>query len=445
MKRTFFVLLGLFILVMLFYAEEDWRGKRAWENCKRELEARGEVLDWNAYIPPPVPDSQNIFKAPKIAEWFVGRGKTDLSRRMQNPESGWFGAKDQITNRVQAEEYLTWSDHFDSDFDLLREALKRPYARMDGDYAYPPEMPIPNFLTVRSVAQTLAQRAHCYLLLNQPEQALEQLTLMRNACRLLEDPPTGKTITLIAAMLDTAVTGLYAQIITEGLQLHLWREPELRVLQQQLAGINLLPFVVKGFQAERASNCQMIEDLLRDNNSWRMIKHGRIPLFPQGWAYQNLVWIAKLDGVPIQLIDCTNQLIGVKGLDDASRRHSELVHPGPYTFLAAIAVPDFSKAWQTTAHNQTMVNETQTACALERYHLVHGQYPKTLDALVPQFIEKLPHDIIGGQPLHYHRMADGEFLLYSIGWNQVDDKGHESPTNQGSKVDYTKGDWVWKN
>jgi hypothetical protein len=35
------------------------------------LEAKGEVLDWNAYIPPPVPDEQNIFKAPKMAEWFV--------------------------------------------------------------------------------------------------------------------------------------------------------------------------------------------------------------------------------------------------------------------------------------------------------------------------------------------------------------------------------------
>src|SRR5476651_1430493 len=48
-------------LVAIFYTEEDWRGKRAWENCKRELEAKGAVLDWNKYIPPPVPDDQNFF------------------------------------------------------------------------------------------------------------------------------------------------------------------------------------------------------------------------------------------------------------------------------------------------------------------------------------------------------------------------------------------------
>jgi hypothetical protein len=84
------------------------------------------------------------------------------------------------------------------------------------------------------------------------------------------------------------------------------------------------------------------------------------------------------------------------------------------------------------------VNEAQIACALERYHLAHGEYPETLDTLVPQLIEKLPHDIIGGQPLLYRRTGDGKFLLYSIGWNETDDDGTAS-----DKMD--QGDWVWKN
>src|ERR1035437_5685636 len=71
MRRWLFVLACLATLTGLFYAVENWRGKRAWEKCRRELEAKGEVLDWNAFIPPPVADDQNIFKAPKITEWFV--------------------------------------------------------------------------------------------------------------------------------------------------------------------------------------------------------------------------------------------------------------------------------------------------------------------------------------------------------------------------------------
>ena len=114
-------------------------------------------------------------------------------------------------------------------------------------------------------------------------------------------------------------------------------------------------------------------------------------------------------------------------------------HVTPFNVWARIAIANFTKAWQTTAHNQTLVNEGQIACALERYHLAHGDYPETLDALVPQFIEKLPHDIIGGQPLHYRRSEGGKFLLYSVGWNETDDGGQDGGN------DFAKADWVWKN
>jgi hypothetical protein len=99
---------------------------------------------------------------------------------------------------------------------------------------------------------------------------------------------------------------------------------------------------------------------------------------------------------------------------------------------------------QTAAHNQTMVNEAQIVCALERYRLATGTYPGSLDALTPQFIEKIPHDIIGGQPLIYRPTADGKFLLYSIGWNEKDDGGQqETPQTKNGAIDFAKGDWVW--
>src|ERR1039457_412884 len=71
MRRWVFALACLATLTGVLYAVENWRGKRAWEKCRRELEAQGAVLDWSALISPPVPDEQNIFKAPKMAEWFV--------------------------------------------------------------------------------------------------------------------------------------------------------------------------------------------------------------------------------------------------------------------------------------------------------------------------------------------------------------------------------------
>ena len=103
----------------------------------------------------------------------------------------------------------------------------------------------------------------------------------------------------------------------------------------------------------------------------------------------------------------------------------------PFNFLAAMALPNFVKATQTTARNQTLANEAFIACGLERYRLAQGEYPETLEALVPQFAEKLPHDIIGGQPLKYHRAANGGFVLYSVGWNEKDDGGSAGPDECG--------------
>src|SRR5208283_2844567 len=92
---------------------------------------------------------------------------------------------------------------------------------------------------------------------------------------------------------------------------------------------------------------------------------------------------------------------------------------------------------------QSQVDLARTACALERFRLAHGNYPETLDALPPQFITALPHDLINGQPLHYRRTDDGRFVLYSVGWDEKDDGGQTAFTKSGS-VDRNNGDWVWR-
>src|ERR1035437_577559 len=57
---VFVGLAALATLIALVCTEETWRGKRAWERYKHELEAQGEKLDWKDYIPPLVPDAQNF-------------------------------------------------------------------------------------------------------------------------------------------------------------------------------------------------------------------------------------------------------------------------------------------------------------------------------------------------------------------------------------------------
>ena len=63
---------------------------------------------------------------------------------------------------------------------------------------------------------------------------------------------------------------------------------------------------------------------------------------------------------------------------------------------------------------------------------------------MPEFIPQLPHDVITGQPLNYHRTADGQYILYSVGWNQTDDGGALGLTESGTGIKQTEGDWVWR-
>jgi hypothetical protein len=589
-RRLLLDIAVLATLVAIFYTEEDWRGKRDWEKCKRNLEAKGVVLDWDKFIPPLLPDDQNFYTAStNIALRFVKartEGENQAASQLQwlrfQWESNLFSVfdssktgpvivteltivspdeanavsakykpipkisdsdageriakeiKDAIGESIEgsqgfkfsqrqlktllpesiflqsdtlpftgdlekmipanivtnigsihivatadkkifqiqlnagpitfAEDYLKWSDQYVPAFDEIREALKRPYATIPGDYSVPYLQPIPNFVTVRSMAQTLSQRAQCDFLFGRPEDALREVTLMHDMCRILEKPPTGKPITLVEAMINVAISGLYITTVADGFRLNAWRQPQIAILQEQFKAINLTSTVYDSFVSERAASVCTIEktpaskiaelfqlvdvgDGKNRASFWKKINDPMYLFFrlcPRGWIYQNMVTIVSHvrseDGV-----DLEHETISPQFIEKANRDLEKSVnHTTPFNVWARIAIPNFTKAWQTTAHNQTLVNEAQIVCALERYHLAYGEYPETLGALTSQFIEKIPHDIIGGQPLRYQRTSNGKFLLYSIGWNETDDGGIDSSEIKKASQ-YAQADWVWKN
>ena len=174
------------------------------------------------------------------------------------------------------------------DFDEIREALKRPYAIIPGDYSQAVfRAPIPNFVTMRALAQTLAQRTQCYLLLGQPDKALRELTLMHDLCRILESRQPANRNTLVEAMINVAITGLYVSTIADGFKLHGWQEPQMAALQEQLAEINLTPFVAEALKKEPAASfrdryklaCDSKIDLRsRQYQGWRMWRLLKNPL-----------------------------------------------------------------------------------------------------------------------------------------------------------------------
>lgn len=82
-------------------------------------------------------------------------------------------------------------------------------------------------------------------------------------------------------------------------------------------------------------------------------------------------------------------------------------------------------------------DQLRLACALERHRIARGSLSEALDALVPQWIDRIPVDVIDGQPIRYRIEPEGGYRLYSIGWNEVDDNGTPGKTRE-------QGDWVFR-
>ena len=541
------------ILIGLFYGEEDWRGRHAWEKCQSTLQTRGIPLDWTNYIPVGVPEDQNVFGVPDMVRWFSyshGAGWSDFARPLpaatypgfdltsntpamtvaeiitgqpgaskpdnftelrwddpaarseaanlinqalgpvaKAPQSpigiglmlrepnevepahiflrcqtapsakalqaflpdSVVQANAGLTERVlkfesdgdesyrvtmprlaRAADYLAWSDGLEPQFALIRRALQRPHAQLPGLYTNPNTIPGVNFISVRNFAQTLGARAQCHLLLGRPEDALDDLTLLHDFCRRLfaEQQPA----TVLSAMVNQAVRGLYAAQIGEGLRLQAWREPQLTALQAQLKTIDVLGPVKEAFTLRAVITHRALVSV----PSAGMVKRTAwARLYPSGWGYQHLAARLDLDFGRLTCFDLARQVVFADRVDAASEQADALEH-GAYGFVGSLAQPNFERACQNTAHSQTEIVQALTACALERFRLAQGEYPKNLDALVPQFLDTIPNDVIDGRPLHYRRASGGTFVLYSVGWNGRDEGGV-----RGQPLPNTDGDWVW--
>jgi hypothetical protein len=413
------------------------------------------VLNWDEFIPPAVPADQNVFGEPKMQQWFVkADGKIDSHELFvmfasQTNFPVW-GDKRKIETETEARAYLAWSDQCQPQFTMLRNALKRPYSRMDGDYDNIAALPFPNFLSIRLLARICAQRTHCYLLVHEPDKAVAELALLHDLSHLTDSQPTGKPMTLVGAMVNVSVVGLYADVIGDGLRTRAWPEPQLVQLAKQLSNVHTLIPVAEAFQSEPAATAHALEtlpisEILKvfqgPGHTYERILFG---VAPRGWVLQNVANDVSFRYAPGEAIDTEHDRVSPGVLKDNQAQLEKYVsRRSPFGILTRLVVPNYLKAVQTMARDQTAADEALTVCGLERYRLANGSYPDSLEALVPKFLAKLPHDIITGEPLKYRR-ADSSFVLYSIGWNEIDDGGMTPPSVSTGNLGVIQGDWVWQ-
>jgi len=352
--------------------------------------------------------------------------------------------------------------------ELGAESNQRPLSRFPLNYESEPpsEILLPHLYYFEDCAQVLQLRAAAELEDNQSEKALADIKLMFRLSDSIRTEPL-----LLSHLVCIRLAGLPLQPIWEGLAERKWSDAQLAGLEQALGKLDFMSdcsFAMRGGRAcdiatidfmrrnrSHALNCiPMITFLGRENAYYPpddmdrplqftavLISH----LVPSGWFYQNKITVAR-KYQPLLTIDSgTNETIlvdAIRRTESASKAEHE--HLSPYNIIALMVSPASGIVAKRSVFAQSSVDLARVACALERYRLVHGEFPETLDALAPQFIEKLPHDVINGQPLHYRRTNGGQFILYSVGWNEKDDGGVVEIRGSDGWVDIEKGDWVWR-
>lgn len=337
-----------------------------------------------------------------------------------------------------ADDYAAWNEKCEPQLEMVRQALRRPDARPEINYQNPLNQYAQNWVAVRMLEQMLGSTAEADLLRGDPEHALRQLTLMHALRHITEGPPGGQPESFNSAMMNLAVAGLYVGMIQSGLRCQAWREPQLTALQSQLKEIDLPGCLDRAFRREQMLVPRLMDitprpemvklaDLERYEyygqgkpRDWNRWNRFRLNLFfrlvPQGWLDQNKAALLEADQPFIEVFKTLHHGLPARMVDELQDK------PGsefsPYAVLQSLFVRDFNRAVHITAKNQTQVNQVCMACALERYRLAHHEYPVSLDMLVPQFLDHIPADLIGGQPPAYHRNAGGGFDLSSAGWEE---------------------------
>lgn len=92
------------------------------------------------------------------------------------------------------------------------------------------------------------------------------------------------------------------------------------------------------------------------------------------------------------------------------------------SLFTAIMLPALDAATNTETRFMAGERCTFTAIAVERYRLKHNTLPRSLDALVPGFLEAVPSDTFVNEPLRY-KTTDKGFIVYSVNDNMADDGG----------------------
>lgn len=480
-----FLLLAGITLFALWTAWENWTGAREWKETRLMLVAEGIELDARKLVPPLPPENRNFARTPLIAAVTdvenspAGQAKrnpelAERFREMQLPDFGelkplpsWKtatpanldGIRKSIAEKTGSDgDILAWMEQFGPDLAEIDEAAQLPEAQIPfclGDtFIELVSVPLPYLNDFMDFQKLQSIRACAALRAGDNQQARAALHTSFQLQRTSMSQPT-----LISFLVGKNILDQSLSVIWEGLNAGLWTEDDLRWIGNQLAALEVLPHLEESFVFEMVAFQFGAANFMKSISAGDARKYvttigalGGDPSgsFPFGWLVLLVpdgVWDHNLAYGARAMLEESIQPVRERRLPDPGLSRLKTDGRNLHNFLSHLSFPAFSSIASRSFETAVSVRLARIACAVELYHLKNGEFPPSADALVPDFLDKLPEDFFDpGNPLKYEKGAQGDrYRVYSVGKNWTDDAGEVAfePKGNQSRRDLEKGDWAW--
>lgn len=467
--RRLLIGLAIFITIIFFTVTiENWRGDRAWQRYAAEQTARGINLT-DLPLPSTLPAATNFMKTPTLDRFLWEPSGSAAMREFysQNKFPSQAVTPSFLWQRGRPLDYKSCIERYaeartsqNSDFSAgtllaLQKPVEKTLEELRGAARERPESQLArkraidrinpfgtafaSFQFVRALVIAQSTHACAALVTEQSEVALYDTLAALKFSRGLAEAPDPM---LVETMIGTVSISLALQPVWEGLQRRSWHDAQLTLLAQELARTDLVGSLDRSLQTERLAANAMLDQLSRRESPPADVAQFKVFtwfVFPVGWIQQNKVLLNQWSDHVRDTLSNRGSACFLEKLQHIDDFAEKIGGPSPYTMLVVAIMPAYQKVTSNVLQKQSFIHLALTACALERYSLANGSYPERLAELVPTYLDKVPLDIIDGQPLRYRRTENGKFLLYSIGLDGKDDGGKPNTSNEAGAA----GDWIW--
>jgi hypothetical protein len=329
---------------------------------------------------------------------------------------------------------------------------------------------LPHLAMIKSVTRHLELRTQALLHAGRFDQGFGETLFGLRLIDAARDEPL-----LISHLVRFAQAAIVTQQIWHGVETHAWKAAQWEQLQGALGKLEFLKAIAFAIEGERALSIGVLDRWAQNPRQFRdevrelgwandptaptgiAIAQASAMFIPRGWIRQNQATMSRhfqdtLDGLREVILKPSQDgfLTTIRKVGEVDENLKLRLPDNPYHLFVKTVSPAFMGAISKTARAIHHIRCATVACALERYRIRHGRYPAALDALVPEYLEAAPKDVLTGRALGYRQTSDGLFRVWSVGMDGVDNGG-VLRSAKGSSVE-KEGlpeepgrDWVWPN